>query len=127
MKKIKLSQKQWNVIDSIILAIGAFIVMALLYACTPQERSYQRIDKAELRYLQLMEQKAVHYEQLCIKLHDVLHEVWLDKPNYVEEGLMEYDMFIELDSLEDGWGNTFTFRDSTERQRYNWNWEHETE
>jgi len=65
----------------------------------------------------------VHQQQIISAYSDLLHRVWIDKPSYVEDVLVEYDEFISLDELLHGeWGNTFVIRDKNEKQEYCDNW-----
>ena len=70
------------------------------------------------------EQTTIMYQQQIISAYsNLLHRVWIDKPSYVEDVLVEYDEFINLDELLHGeWGDTFTIRDKNEKQEYNYNW-----
>lgn len=57
---------------------------------------------------------------------NLLHEIWLDKPSYVEDALMEGDAFIELDELLDGeWGDVFVLRNKKDSIEYHNNWNSE--
>lgn len=54
----------------------------------------------------------------------LLHEVWLDKPSYVEDALSECDAFIELNELlDENWGDTFVFHNEKDSIRYFHNWD----
>ena len=52
---------------------------------------------------------------------DVLHEVWLDKPAYVEDALAEGDAFIHLDEIM-GENDVFRFHSKKDSLRYMNNW-----
>lgn len=53
---------------------------------------------------------------------DVLHRIWIDNPDYVENVLMETDEFCSLDSLvESDYEDTFLFWNTTDSITYNKN------
>lgn len=64
--------------------------------------------------------KVVYQEQLIEAYRRILHEVWLDKPSYVEDVLVESDAFDELYCLEGDSVNTscFRFRNKMDSVRY---------
>ena len=65
-----------------------------------------------------------HDAKIIRAYEKLLHEVWLDKPSYVEDALMEGDAFIELDELLDGeWGDVFVLKDKRDSIRYQSNWD----
>lgn len=64
------------------------------------------------------------YEETLRAYNHLLHQIWIDKPNYVEDVLTEYDAFVTLDSLLNGhWEDTFEFYDSKDSILYHQNWE----
>lgn len=64
------------------------------------------------------------YEETLRAYNHLLHRIWVDKPNYVEDVLVEYDEFIVLDSLMNGhWQDTFEFYDEGDSIQYHENWE----
>ena len=63
------------------------------------------------------------YEETLRAYNHLLHQVWLDRPSYVEDVLSEYDEFITLDSLLNGhWEDTFEFYNETDSIRYHNSW-----
>lgn len=57
-------------------------------------------------------------EYIISAYNNVIHRIWIDNPNYVEDVLQETDEFQELNTLlENKWEDTFLFHcveDSTE-------------
>ena len=63
------------------------------------------------------------YEETLRAYNHLLHQVWLDRPSYVEDVLSEYDEFITLDSLLNGhWEDTFEFYNTQDSIEYHQNW-----
>lgn len=55
----------------------------------------------------------------------ILHRIWIDKPSYVEDVLVETDEFLELDELLSGdWEDTFEFWSKQDSLEYHLNWNH---
>ena len=78
----------------------------------PEDTEYMR----ELRW----------YDETLRAYNHLLHRVWIDRPNYVEDVLTECDEFIELDSLLNGhWGDTFEFYNRYDSVCYHNNWMNE--
>lgn len=57
---------------------------------------------------------------------EVLHRIWLDKPSYVEDALMDSEEWIRLDSILGGdFEDVFLLRDWYEKETYKNNYNHE--
>lgn len=57
---------------------------------------------------------------------DVLHRIWLDKPSYVEDALMDSEEWIRLDSILNGdFEDVFLFWNDKEKETYKNNYNHE--
>lgn len=65
--------------------------------------------------------KVDNQEALIRAYQNVLHEVWLDKPAYVEDALSEGDAFIELNEIM-GENDVFQFHNKQDSIRYMQNW-----
>ena len=56
---------------------------------------------------------------LAISSNDLLHRVWIDRPTYVEDALMESEEFAYADSLrESDWEDTFEFWNDSDSIAY---------
>ena len=54
----------------------------------------------------------------------LLHQIWLDKPNYFEEALCESDEWLNLDKAVDGdFQGAFTFKSEEDSIAYYNNWD----
>lgn len=73
-------------------------------------------------------QYQVEHQNAVIKAYgDILHQVWLDKPTYVEECLTESNQFAVLDVLLNSeWDDIFLFRNEEDSISYYYNWDSET-
>lgn len=64
--------------------------------------------------------------EIILAYNNLLHQVWLDKPTYVEECLTETDEFATLQEMFEGdWGDTFEFREEEDSIAYVNNWDNE--
>lgn len=100
----------------IIIAAMLFI-SAIVQGCTAKASA--AIPEKEL----LLMQDTVQLNKIIRAYNHLLHRVWLDKPNYVEDCLVESDEFTELDSLLDGgWADTFDFYNEEDSIAYSINW-----
>lgn len=63
------------------------------------------------------------YEETLRAYNHLLHRIWIDRPNYVEDVLCETDEFWVLDSLMNGhWEDTFEFYNTQDSVDYHENW-----
>ena len=70
--------------------------------------------------------KLENQKKLTRAYENVLHEVWLDKPSYVEDALSESDAFCDLNEIM-GETDVFQLRNADDSVRYNYRWFHEDE
>lgn len=131
MKKKRLlpmgfSEKAKQVIAFILMCVTIFAMVFLAAAvtsCSSQNATANDISSQEEMIFEL-KCKVENQQKLIRAYENVLHEVWLDKPNYVEEALAEGDAFIELEELM-GDTDVFRFRNATDSIRYKYEWFHE--
>lgn len=131
MKKKRLlpmgfSEKAKQVIAFILMVITIFAMVFLAAAvtsCSSQNATANDISSQE-EMISELKCKLENQQKLIRAYENVLHEVWLDKPNYVEEALAEGDAFIELEELM-GDTDVFRFRNATDSIRYKYEWFHE--
>lgn len=89
---MKKQQLKDAVINCILYGVSVILFLVILFAAI----SAAHANIPERSVVETHDAKIIRaYEKL-------LHEVWLDKPSYVEDALMEGDAFIELDELLDG-------------------------
>ena len=98
---------------NIVTLIAAFAIFAFAVAKSEQLR---REAKEESR------QKT----EIIARYGDVLHRIWLDKPSYVEDALMDSEEWVRLDSILNGnFEDVFLLRDWYEKETYKNNYNHE--
>lgn len=91
---------------NIIVLIVAFVIFAFAVAKSEQLR---RETKEESR------QKT----EIIARYADVLHRIWIDKPSYVEDALMDSEEWIRLDSILNGdFEDVFLFWNDKEEETY---------
>lgn len=91
---------------NIVILIIAFVIFAFAVAKSEQLR---RETKEESR------QKT----EIIARYGDVLHRIWLDKPSYVEDALMDSEEWIRLDSILNGdFEDVFLFWNDKEEETY---------
>lgn len=57
---------------------------------------------------------------------EVLHRIWLDKPSYVEDALMDSEEWVRLDSILNGdFEDVFLFWNDKEKETYKNNYNRE--
>ena len=121
-KKVKDDIK--NVVFFIIMAVFIFTIVflaaALTTSCSSQNATANDISSQEEMIFEL-KCKLENQQKLIRAYEDVLHEVWLDKPAYVEDALSEGDAFIHLDEIM-GENNVFRFHSKQDSIRYMHNW-----
>ena len=107
-----------GVLFTVAMLILIFLASALS-SCTSHAQSMPR---QELR------EDTTELRAIIRAYNHVLHRIWIDKPNYVEDVLTESDEFVELNSLlYSQWEDTFDFYNEQDSIDYHWNWIHEGE
>lgn len=121
-KKVKDAIK--NVVFFIILVLFIFTIVFLAAALTGCNSQDIRATTSQEEMIFELKCKLENQQKLVRAYQKVLHEVWLDKPNYVEEALAEGDAFIELEEIM---GDTDVFKlcNASDSARYNYEWLHE--
>ena len=121
---MKLTNEESNTLK---LGIITFIFMifllffaAALTGCSSQSISANTAEGQEAEIF-MLRCKVANQKAIIEAYEDVLHEVWLDKPAYVEDALAEGDAFIHLDEIV-GESNVFRFHSKKDSLRYINNW-----
>lgn len=97
-------------------------ISAALSSCSSQSINASNTCKdAQEAEIFMLRCKTANQAAIIKAYEDVLHEVWLDKPAYVEDALAEGDAFIHLDEIM-GENNVFRFHDKRDSLRYMHNW-----
>ena len=93
---------------------------AALTGCSSQSISANTAEGQEAKIF-MLRCKVANQKAIIEAYEDVLHEVWLDKPAYVEDALAEGDAFIHLDEIM-GENDVFRFHSKKDSIRYMNNW-----
>lgn len=93
---------------------------AALTGCSSQSISANIAEDEEAEIF-MLRCKVANQKAIIEAYEDVLHEVWLDKPAYVEDALAEGDAFIHLDEIM-GENDVFRFHSKKDSIRYMNNW-----
>lgn len=119
MKKIQRNEKLEHGINMFLtFAIGFLMgVMGMAFAsCGARETSAQEL---------MLQRECAERTQIQGAYSDVLHRVWIDQPQYVEDILWETEEFLRLDSLLQGdWEDTFDFWSAEDSIEYELHWQH---
>ena len=95
-------------------------VAAALTGCSSQSISANTAEGQEAEIF-MLRCKVANQKAIIEAYEEVLHEVWLDKPAYVEDALAEGDAFIHLDEIV-GENDVFRFHSKKDSLRYMNNW-----
>lgn len=93
---------------------------AALTGCSNQSISANTAEGQEAEIF-MLRCKVANQKAIIEAYEDVLHEIWLDKPAYVEDALAEGDAFIHLDEIM-GENDVFRFHSKKDSLRYMNNW-----
>ena len=110
-----------ELLESIVMALAVALVFSLAFSCSSctHEKETVVISKDEYYNLRYMAKRADIMTDLAISSNDLLHRVWIDRPTYVEDALMESEEFAYADSLrESDWEDTFEFWNDSDSIAY---------
>ena len=121
------TKKEKETIKLFLLTVGFFLffgfvifLAAALTGCSSQSISANTAEDEEAEIF-MLRCKVANQKAIIEAYEDVLHEVWLDKPAYVEDALAEGDAFIHLDEIM-GENDVFRFHSKKDSIRYMNNW-----
>ena len=98
---------------NIIILIVAFVIFVLA------------VDLTLVRCEEL-KKKTKQKTEIMACYGELLHRIWLDKPSYVEDALMDSEEWIRLDSILGGdFEDVFLFWNDKEKEAYKNNYNHE--
>lgn len=109
--------KKWSTFLVFVIVVCLFLLLAsTMYSCASRPASAQT-------YHGGLKKDTTELRAIIRAYNHLVHQIWLDKPNYFEEALMESDEFMELnDLLYSQWGDTFRFYNEDDSIRYHRNW-----
>lgn len=116
----------WDVVFGMVIAvvaIGMIFLAAMFCSCTSQHtRAAEKYSTRETA----INEKVDWQERVIVAYGDLLHEMWIDRPTYVEECLSEGDTFQKLSNLfGSDFGDIFTFWSIEDSLQYSQNWDNE--
>ena len=124
---MKLSDEESNTLKlgivtfTFMLFLGFLLFFAAaLTGCSSQSISANTAEDQEAEIF-MLRCKVANQKAIIEAYEEVLHEVWLDKPAYVEDALAEGDAFIHLDEIM-GENDVFRFHSKKDSLRYMNNW-----
>ena len=122
-----LTDKEKETIKLSLLTVGFFLffslvmfIAAALTGCSSKPISANTVEGQEAEIF-MLRCKVANQKAIIEAYEDVLHEIWLDKPSYVEDALSEGDAFIHLDEIM-GENDVFRFHSKKDSLRYMNNW-----
>ena len=117
------AEKDWKVLKYIATAVIAIAAIAIILSIPFMFSSCTQPVKADnAGRVSVFEENSELRAIICAYNH-VLHRVWIDRPNYVEDALMETDEFQELNDLMlSQWEDTFSFYNEQDSIDYHHNW-----
>lgn len=111
------SLKRWGTFLIFVLIVCLlFLLASAMSSCPSRPANAQS-------YYRGLQKDTTELRQIIRAYNHLLHQIWIDKPNYFEEALMESDEFMELnDLLYSQWEDTFQFYNENDSIRYHRNW-----
>jgi len=117
------SLKRWGTFLVFVLIICLLFLATMLCGCTSQHT--HAAEKYSARE-NVINEKVDWQERVIVAYGDLLHEMWIDRPTYVEECLTEGDTFQKLSDLfGSDFGDIFTFWSIEDSIQYSQNWDNE--
>lgn len=115
MKLFKFSKEEKEQIKVLLFGFTSMVIMcaliflaAIISSCTSHANA--NIPEKEI---------VCEHSKIINAYNNLLHVVWVDNPDYVEDVLTETDEFYELDRLLNGdWGDVFELKDSQDSLIY---------
>lgn len=114
----------------IILFLAILVTTALLLFIISKKATAQSSNVPDKDVeLQMEHDNSVHMTEMIHAYHRVLHRIWIDRPNYVEDVLCEMDEYIDLEQFlnEDDLKEIYSFHNEEDSLEYHHNWFHEGE
>lgn len=120
--------KWWLTVVTYIVLVTLFLssiiwLSAALCGCSSQPLKAETVSGEEAQIL-MLKTKVANQDALIRAYENVLHEIWLDRPNYVEDALVESDAFCDLNDIM-GETDVFILRNKQDSIRYNYSWRNE--
>lgn len=116
-------EKNWRALKIWGTVLTFFVVVCLLFLLASAMSSCSSRPANAQTYYRSLQKDTTELRQIIRAYNHLLHQIWIDKPNYVEEALMESDEFMELnDLLYSQWEDTFQFYNEDDSITYHRNW-----
>lgn len=116
-------EKNWRALKIWGTVLTFFVVVCLLFLLASAMSSCSSRPANAQTYYRSLQKDTTELRQIIRAYNHLIHQIWIDKPNYFEEALMESDEFLELnDLLYSQWEDTFKFYNEEDSIRYHQNW-----
>ena len=127
-RNVPFSESEKNVLKVCAVLVIVMILTFLFSSCSRTAHMARRdaaiaamLDEKE-QAIKYLEKRNQYTSDLVRAYNHLVHRVWLDKPNYVEDVLTETDEFCEVNDLLSGnWADTFEFYDEKDSIEYHHN------
>lgn len=107
-------------LEAIIIAL-AIALVALTAIALGQCMKFSQSERINSRAL---ETQLENKNNIIYAYNALLHRIWIDNPNYVEDVLVECDEYVSLDELVDGdFYGAFELETKEDSITYDLNWE----
>lgn len=118
MKKKYLIPKK---LEAIIIAL-AIALVGLTAIALGQCMKFSQIERTN--YSNTLETQLENKNNIIYAYNQLLHRIWVDNPNYVEDVLVECDEWVSLDQLVDGdFYGAFELETKEDSIAYDINWQ----
>lgn len=119
----KEQEKEWKMLKYTIAVFVAIVTIILILSIPFMFSSCTQPVKADNAGRVSVFEENSELRAIIVAYNHVLHRVWIDRPNYVEDALMETDEFQELNDLMfSQWEDTFSFYNEEDSIEYHRNW-----
>ena len=117
------SNSQRILLFLVILVMTALLLFIISKKATAQSSIVPDTDVE----LQSERENCQHMTEMIHAYNRVLHRIWIDHPNYVEDCLCEMDEYIDLEQFldEDALKEIYSFYNKEDSVEYHHNWFHE--
>lgn len=113
-----------NIIIAVILMIAIAVLMFILGKSEKNANATSLITPDKSIELQYERENAQYLSEIIHAYNVVLHRVWIDRPEYVEDALCESPEYIRLEQFIDSatYSEIFSFYDEEDSITYHDNW-----
>lgn len=108
----------------ILIIVFSILLVCLMIITVRQCYKFAQYNQYEQITSHTLESQLERKNNIIYAYNALLHRIWIDNPNYVEDVLVECDEWVSLDQLVDGdFYGAFELETEEDSIRYNLNWE----